>query len=106
MLSSRFLAATAPFVAGKIPNTVFRRSESWFYRRAHGKRTWIPDPAEQAVIRRVLQMYAADMTSRGIASKLIAEGVPSRSGRMWSRGTINSIVKRAMAGKLTHEAHS
>lgn len=63
----------------------------------HGKRTWIACPAEQSVIQRVVKMYAQDMSLRTIAGQLMAEGVPSRSGRVWSHGTIKSIVRRAMA---------
>ena len=57
-------------------------------------REWVDDPAEQAVIARVLELHAAGLKNQQIASLLNRECVPSR-GESWSHVTIRRIIARS-----------
>lgn len=60
------------------------------------------DPAEQAVLARILAERAAGASLRRIAEGLTAEGVPTKTGRpAWSASSIQSILARsARNGRL------
>ena len=46
------------------------------------------------IIRQIFRLYAGGMSTRWIAAKLNAEGIPSPRGRPWSAVTINGNRKR------------
>lgn len=54
----------------------------------------VPDTAEQAVVRRVLQDHADGQSTAAIARALAAEGVQSRGAR-WHATTVARMIKRA-----------
>lgn len=66
------------------------------YGRALGDdgRTLIPDPAEQAVIDRAIELDVRGFSSREIARELNSRGVPSKGGRRWHHSTVRAILAR------------
>ncbi len=50
--------------------------------------------SEQAGIRRICELYEADVYMRDICKKLDAEGIPSR-GPKWHKFTLYRVLKRA-----------
>lgn len=55
------------------------------------KRTWVPCPEEQAVIQRVVQLYAKDMSLGDVAATLTAEGVPSGVAEIGATGRLRVL---------------
>jgi site-specific DNA recombinase len=55
-----------------------------------------PDPDEQRVVARVLELHADGMTERGITDALNAEGHPARGAR-WHRSAVSRLLARARA---------
>lgn len=60
----------------------------------HGRRKLVEDPAEQAGIRRICELYETDMFVWQICEQLDAERVPCR-GAHWNRRTIYRVLARA-----------
>jgi DNA invertase Pin-like site-specific DNA recombinase len=61
---------------------------------AHGRRLLVECEAEQAGIRRICELYDADVYMREILKKLTAEGIPPR-GRKWHKFSLYRVLKRA-----------
>lgn len=61
---------------------------------AHGRRVMVECEAEQAVIRRICELYDANVYMRDICKMLDAEGAPSR-GPKWHKFTLYRVLKRA-----------
>ena len=55
------------------------------------------DPHEQRTLRRILAMRADGLGARRIAGHLNASSTISRTGRPWSRGTVESILRSHQA---------
>lgn len=53
-----------------------------------------PDPAEQNVVRRILEERGAGLSLRRIASGLNADGIPSRDGGKWNAQTVKNVAGR------------
>jgi site-specific DNA recombinase len=53
----------------------------------------VPDPAEEAIVRRIFDLYTADrLGTQAIASLLNSEGLRTRKGKPWSQHTVELIV--------------
>jgi DNA invertase Pin-like site-specific DNA recombinase len=61
---------------------------------AHGRRILVECEAEQAGIRRICDLYDADVYMREILKRLTAEGIPPR-GRKWHKFSLYRVLKRA-----------
>lgn len=61
---------------------------------AHGRRVLVACEAEQAGIRRICELYEADVYMRDICKLLDAEGITSR-GPKWHKFTLYRVLKRA-----------
>ena len=61
---------------------------------AHGRRILVECEAEQAGIRRICELYDADVYMREILKRLTAEGIPPR-GRKWHKFSLYRVLKRA-----------
>lgn len=69
----------------------------WHYSQrtdGNGRRIIEPDPDEQHGIRRICELYDADLYVKDICEVLIAEGIPSRR-QVWHRRTIYRVLERA-----------
>lgn len=53
-----------------------------------------PEPAQQAVVRRILDRRDAGRSYREICAELNAEGVPTKHGREWAPMTVKRIADR------------
>ena len=51
---------------------------------------------EAGIVRRVFREFADGTSSRSIARRMNAEGVPGPSGRLWTDSTIRGHVKRGL----------
>ena len=88
-----------------------RTKAAMLHHQAHGRRMshrvpygWRPDPndparlvvdpAERAIIARIVELHRAGRKLRAIARTLAAEGITCRGGA-WHHSTIRNIVKRA-----------
>jgi DNA invertase Pin-like site-specific DNA recombinase len=58
----------------------------------------VPDPAEQAVIARILEMHVAGASLRTIAATLNEQAVPAKKGGQWHHSSVRYI--------LANELHS
>ncbi len=61
---------------------------------SHGRRYFVEVPAEQRGIRRICELYDADVYMRDICKLLNAEGIPPR-GRKWHKFSLYRVLKRA-----------
>ena len=61
---------------------------------AQGRRFMVECEAEQAGIRRICELYEADVYLRDICKTLDAEGIPARGPR-WHKYTLYRVLKRA-----------
>lgn len=61
---------------------------------SHGRRYLVEVPAEQAGIRRICELYDADVYMLDICKRLDAEGVPPRGPR-WHKRTLYRVLCRA-----------
>jgi hypothetical protein len=59
-----------------------------------GRRFIIEDPLEQHGIRRICELYDADLWVKDICAILDGEGIPSRR-RVWHRRTIYRVLERS-----------
>ena len=73
------------------------------YRRRDGGE-WEPDPAEVEVVARIVSYRVEKkMSYSGIARKLIAEKIPTRTGGHWTATTIKRIIEgREVRGWFQH----
>jgi hypothetical protein len=62
------------------------------------------NPAEAAIVQRVLRAFAANTSPRQIVRQLNAEGVPGPFGHVWCETTIRGHVKRG-TGFLNNELY-
>jgi DNA invertase Pin-like site-specific DNA recombinase len=77
------------------------------YRRRAGGRTGRsgavvelePDPTEQAVLRRIVDLADAGRSLRQVAGILANDGITARNGRPWQPSVLARIVSRARAGQ-------
>ncbi|CAG0926538.1 Resolvase YneB [Planctomycetaceae bacterium] len=61
------------------------------------------DPTQVAVVRRIFEEYAAGTSVAGIATKLVADGIPSSRGTVWTPGTVSFVLQNeAYAGTVVH----
>ena len=61
------------------------------------------DPEQAAIVCRIFEEYAADMTPRTIAKRLNREGIPGPRGGHWNASTINGNRQRGNAA--TRQRH-
>jgi DNA invertase Pin-like site-specific DNA recombinase len=61
---------------------------------AHGRRYLVEVPEEQKGIRRICELYEADVYMRDICKMLDAEGIPAR-GPKWHKFTLYRVLARA-----------
>jgi len=59
----------------------------------------VPDPAEQAVIARILELHVAGASLRSIAATLNAQGVPAKKGGKWHHSAIRYILANELHGQ-------
>jgi DNA invertase Pin-like site-specific DNA recombinase len=62
--------------------------------RAEG-RALVADAAEQATVRRILELHDQGESLRGIIAALEAEGRPAKQGGRWHPKTVAAVVARA-----------
>ncbi len=65
--------------------------------RCEGDKPFGTKPGEDAALNRLRELMTAGYGNVEIAAALNAEGIPSRSGRPWNRGTVWKIVKDCAA---------
>lgn len=58
-------------------------------------RSLVPDPTEQATLRRLRELVDQGCSTRAAARRLNDEGLSSRRGQPWRSGTISAILRRA-----------
>ena len=63
----------------------------------------IPDPVEQAVIRRMISLRAAGASLREIARALNVDGLKTRGGRDWKAVQVSRAIRNAGRFKLAQE---
>lgn len=56
---------------------------------------WIPDPEEQATIKRMREMHASGWSTHAIADTLNAAGIPAKRSGLWRGAVIGRILARA-----------
>lgn len=92
-------AAQGRFVAGHVP-----------YGRRYDKirKEWLLDEAEAAVYRRLFALVLEEgMSTRAIAARLNAEGVPTRENAMWYGGTVGTLLRdRRALGEHSMMGHA
>jgi site-specific DNA recombinase len=66
------------------------------YRKRYGPVNGLQDiePAEEAVVRRIFEEFAAGTSTRGIAHALNRDGIPAPRGDRWTGNTINGSRTR------------
>ena len=66
------------------------------YRKRYGPVNGLQDiePAEEAVVRRIFEEFAAGTSTRGIAHALNRDGIPAPHGKEWTGSTINGSRTR------------
>jgi DNA invertase Pin-like site-specific DNA recombinase len=64
------------------------------HRLAVDGRTLVPDDDELAVLERVRVLRASGVSVRGIVAALAAEGLVSRSGRPFTKGSVENMLAR------------
>jgi DNA invertase Pin-like site-specific DNA recombinase len=69
------------------------------FRHAEDESRLVPDEAEQAVIRLVLEQRAQKRTLKQIAEGLAARGIQNRAGRPFDASTLSRMVARAREEK-------
>jgi DNA invertase Pin-like site-specific DNA recombinase len=69
--------------------------------RCEGRKPFGHYEGEQAAIERMKALQAAGVTIRGIAAKLNAEGVPSRTGKAWRDAVVGRILNDQQGSKGT-----
>ncbi|WP_033441907.1 recombinase family protein [Saccharothrix sp. NRRL B-16314] len=62
-----------------------------------------PEPAEQAAVRRIVELRGAGESFRSIASTLDAEGHRPRRAAAWSAMSVRGVVLRASAEKVSFD---
>ena len=61
------------------------------------------DPAQVAVVRRIFEDYAAGASVAAIATSLVADGIPSSRGTVWTPGTVSFVLQNeAYAGTVVY----
>jgi DNA invertase Pin-like site-specific DNA recombinase len=61
------------------------------------------DPAQVALVRRIFEEYAAGESVVTIATNLVAEGIPSSKGSVWTPGTVSFVLQNeAYAGTVVY----
>ena len=60
--------------------------------------------AQAAVVRRIFREFASGMSTRTVARRLNAEGVPGPTGKLWSDSSIRGHAKRG-TGLLNHDLY-
>lgn len=87
----RIQERTREVIAHKKANGLVYGTVPYGYRR-EGERL-VPDPQEQAVIRRVRELRAEGMSLRRIAKTLESEGYRPRSGGKWSLALLKRLAE-------------
>lgn len=98
ILVRQVLGAVAEFnrreLVGKLAKARKRIREAGL--RCEGVRLYGSRPGESAGLDRILDLVHGERLSfRKAAATLNAEGIPSRSGKPWTAGTVQSVVVRA-----------
>jgi hypothetical protein len=72
------------------PSAVLVPPFGWRYEAG----TWVPVPAEQGVLRSILELHRAGVAPKELAAKLNAAGARTRAGRYWSRNGVNWLLSK------------
>ena len=63
--------------------------------RCEGRKPFGYREGEPVIIERMTALKAAGISGRGIAAKLNAEGIPTRTGKPWRDAVVGQILQRA-----------
>ena len=61
------------------------------------------DPSQVAVVRRIFEEYATGASVAGLATHLVADGIPSAKGGVWTPATVSFVLQNeAYAGNVVY----
>lgn len=61
-------------------------------------KTLAKDPAEQATLRRMVELHQSGQSTRSIAAVLNAEGRTTKRGRLWTSAGVSDALRRRITG--------
>lgn len=94
--NGRVLTAKLPYGMREGKHKMIEQVDGGYVRQ----RTLEPQPAEQAVLKKIMLWHAEGKGMREICRLLSDKGITCRGGK-WYHTTINNIVTRAEAGRST-----